>query len=78
MDVLPIPTLDLWDTVTEVLRSTNDAVQPNHNGIRESGARPRYKAKCTNDKRKTNVDQLSNVDYVPSVVHLSTVKLSSK
>ena len=37
--------LDLWDIVVEVLRSTNNTVRPNHNGIEETRARPKSKAK---------------------------------
>ena len=44
--------LDLWDTVIEVLRSTNNTVQPSHNGIEETRAKPNSKAKTQNDKKK--------------------------
>ena len=57
------PALDLWDKEIEVLRSSNHTVQPNHNGIR---ARPNPKTKTQNVRRKQKVDQLSNVDYVPT------------
>ena len=33
-----LPALDLWDILIEVLRSTNNTVQPNHYGIQETGA----------------------------------------
>ena len=49
--------LDLWDIVIEVLRSTNDTVQPNHNGTREIGARPYSTAKTLDGKRRQKVDQ---------------------
>ena len=51
--------LDLWDRVIEVLRSTNNTVKPNHNGIEETRARPTSQAKTQNDKRRQKVDQLS-------------------
>ena len=38
--------LDLWDIVNEVLRSSNNTVQPNHNGIRETGATLHYQTKA--------------------------------
>ena len=37
--------LDLWDKVIEVLRSTNNTVQPKHNGIQETGATVHAKTK---------------------------------
>ena len=43
--------LDLWDTVIEVLRSTNNTVKPNHIGIGKTRARPNSKAKIPTDKR---------------------------
>ena len=42
--------LDLWEMVIEVLRSTNITVQPNHNGIQETGATLHSKAKTPTDK----------------------------
>ena len=42
--------LDLWDTAIEVLRSTNNTVQPNHNGIQETGATLHSKNKAQTDK----------------------------
>ena len=49
--------LDLWDMVIEVLRSTKETVQPNHHGNLQTGASPILKP----NKRKTKVDQLSDV-----------------
>ena len=43
MDGLPV--LDLWDILIEILRSTNNNVQPNHNGIKGTCARPNSKTK---------------------------------
>ena len=63
--------LDLWDIVIEVLRSTNDTVQTNHYGIRDLVGDSIPKAKSPNDKRKQNIDQLSDVDYVPTNTHSS-------
>ena len=37
--------LDLWDILIEILRSTNNPVQPNHNGIKGTCARPNSKTK---------------------------------
>ena len=39
--------LDLWDMVIEVLRSTNDTVQTNHNGIWGIGAIPKPRNQMT-------------------------------
>ena len=86
MDGLPV--LDLWDMVIEVSRSTNNTVQPNHNGIKETCVRPNPKTKTPTDKRREKVDQLSDADHVPpthvlpkaslSRTFLKTMKLSSK
>ena len=54
--------LDLWDVVIEVLRSNNNNVQPNHNGIRETGANLHSKTKTPKVRRRQKVDQLSDVD----------------
>ena len=73
----------------EVQRSTINKVQPNHNGILETGAISQSKAKIQNDKRRQKVDPLSEVDYVPTNTHvlhkvilsctlMKTMKLSSK
>ena len=43
-----LPALDLWDTVIEVLRSTNNTVQPNHNCIKETRKRPNPKTQDRN------------------------------
>ena len=59
-----LPALDIWDMVIEVLRSTNNNVQPNHNGIRHTGANLLSKTKTQNVRRRQNVGQLSDVDYV--------------
>ena len=59
-----LPALDLWNIVIEVLCSTNNSVQPNHNGIKETCARPKSKTKTPTDKRRQKVDQLSKVVYV--------------
>ena len=62
--------LDLWDMVIEVLRSTNNNVQPNHIGIRETRAKFHSKSKTQNVRRQ-KVDQLSDVDYVSTNTHSS-------
>ena len=59
--------LDLWDMVIEVLRSTNNTVQPKHTSIQETEATLYSEAKTLNVKRK----QLSNVDHVPTNTHSS-------
>ena len=61
-----LPALDLGDIVIEVLRSTNNTVKPGHDGIRETCAGQNPKTKTPTDKRKQKVDQLSDVDYVPT------------
>ena len=66
-----LPALDLSDMVIEVLHSTNNTVQPNHNGIRETGARPKSKAKTQHVRRRQKVEQLSKVDCVPTNTHSS-------
>ena len=63
--------LDLRDEVTEVLRSTNSTVQPNNDGIQETGATLHSKTKIQNVKRKHKVEQWSDVDYVPRNTHSS-------
>ena len=63
--------LDLWDTVTEVLRSTNNTVQPNHSGLKETCARPKSKTKTPTDNRRQKVDQVSKVDYVTTKANSS-------
>ena len=41
-----LPALDLWDIVIEVLRSTNNNVQPKHASIQETGATLHSKTKA--------------------------------
>ena len=66
-----LPALDLCDMVIEVLRSTNNSVQPNHNDIRETGANLHSKTETQNARIKQKVDQLFDVDYVPTNTHSS-------
>ena len=82
-----LPALDLWDMVIEVLPSTNNTVQPNHNCSRETCAKPNSTTKTPTDKRRQQVDHLSDVDHVRthillkvslSCTSLKTMKLSSK
>ena len=61
----------LVNIVIEVRSSTNNTVQPNHNGIEETRAKLNSKAKTKHDKRRQNVDQLTDVDYVPTNTHSS-------
>ena len=63
--------LDLWDIVIEVLRSTNNIVQPNHNGIQETGSTLHSKTKTQSVERRQKVEQLSDVDYEPTNTHSS-------
>ena len=63
--------LDLWDIVTEVVRLTNNNVQPKHTGIQETGATLHSKTRTQNVKRRQKVEQLSNVGYVPTKTHSS-------
>ena len=63
--------LDLWDKAIEVLRSINNPVQSNHNDIKETDTSLNCKAKTQKVKRRQKVDQLSDVDYVPSNTHSS-------
>ena len=57
--------------VLEVLRSTNNTVQPNHNSIQETGATLHSKTKTENVKRRQKVEQLNDVDYVHQNTHSS-------
>ena len=57
---------DPWDIVFEVPRSTNNNVQPKHTSIQETGATLHSRTKAQKVKRRQKVDQLSDVDYVPS------------
>ena len=60
-----------YGIVIEVSRSTDNTVKPNHDSIRETCARQNTKTKTPTDKRKQKVDQLSDVDYVPTDTHSS-------
>ena len=62
--------LDLWDIGIEVLRSTNNSVQPKHTSIQETDAL-HSKTKTRKIERRQKVDQLSDVDYVPTNTHSS-------
>ena len=57
---------DLWEIVSEVLRSTNNIVQPKHTSIQGTGATLHSKTKAHRVKRRQKVGQLSDVDYVPN------------
>ena len=63
--------LDLWDIVIKVSRSTGNTVKPNHDSIKETCARQNPKTKTPTAKRKQKVDQLSDVDHVPTTTHSS-------
>ena len=63
--------LDLWDIVIEVLRSTKNNVQPKHTSIQETGSALHSKTKPQKVKRRQKIDQLSDVDYVPTHTHSS-------
>ena len=52
--------LNLWGTVIEVLRSTNNNVQPKHTSIQEIGATLHFKTKTQKVKRRQKDDQLSD------------------
>ena len=71
--------LDLWDFVIEVLRSNKDNNQPNHTGLRklpsvqpkhtshqQTGAVLDSKTKTPTYKRTKKVDQVFEVDHVPT------------
>ena len=60
-----MPALDLWYTVIEILRSTNNNVQPKHTSHQEIGADLDSKTKAQHVKRKQQIEQLNEVDYVP-------------
>ena len=64
-----LPTLDLWDLVIEVLRTTHGIPKPTQANTRETGAALQSTPK-TKQVLDQNVD-LSNVDQVPSNAHLS-------
>ena len=59
-----MPALDLWYTVIEILRSTNNNVQPKHTSHQEIGADLDSKTKTEHVKRKQRIEQLNEVDYV--------------
>ena len=63
--------LDLWDIVIEVLRSTKNNVQPKHTSIHEAYAALHSKTKTQKVERRRDIEQLSNVDYVPTNTHSS-------
>ena len=65
-----LPALDLLDVVIDVLRSTNNNVQPKHTSIQETDATLHFKAKTQKVKRRQKVDQLSDVDE-PTNTHSS-------
>ena len=58
--------LDLWDIVIEVLRSTKDNIHPKHTGHQKTGAVLDSKTMAQHVTRKQKVDQLRNVDRVPT------------
>ena len=61
-----LPALDLGDMVIEVLRSTNNNVQPKQTSHQEIGAVLDSNTKTQHVKRRQTVEQLSEVDYVPT------------
>ena len=60
-----------WDMVIEVVRSTNISVQPKHTSHQETGALFDSKTKTQHVKRRQKVEQLSDVDHVPTNTHSS-------
>ena len=66
-----LPALDLWDIVIEVLRSTNNNVQPKHMSTQETDATFHAKTTAQKVKRRQKVGQWSYVDYVPTNTHSS-------
>ena len=70
-----LPALDLCDIVIEVLRSTNNTARQGRQAQGDlcgTGAIPSTKTtKTPTEKRKSEVEQLSNVDYVPTNTHSS-------
>ena len=48
-----LPAHDLWDILIEILRSTNNNVQPKHTSIQETGAVLDSKTKNTTCQKKT-------------------------
>ena len=68
--------LDLWDVVIEVLRSTNDTARQSkqaQGNLCTTGNHSinKHQTKTPTEKRKREVEQLSNVDYVPTNTHSS-------
>ena len=63
--------LDIWDMVIEVLRSTHNKVQPIHTSHQETGALLDSITKTQHVKRRQKVEQLSEVDCVPTNAHSS-------
>ena len=63
--------LDLKDIVIEVLHSTKDNNQPKHTSHQEAGAVLDFKTKTQHVTRKQKVDQLNEVDHVPTNTHSS-------
>ena len=51
-----------WDMVIEVLRSTNNNVQPKHTSIQETGATVHSKSKPQKIQRRLKVYQVSDVE----------------
>ena len=66
--------LDLCDIVIEVQRSTNNTIQPKRTSIQETVATLHSKTKTPNVKRMQKVEQLKNVDYVPTNTHSSQIE----
>ena len=58
--------LEFWAIVIEVLRTTKDNIQPKHASHQETGAVSDSKTKTQQVTRKQKVDQLSEVDHVPT------------
>ena len=55
----------------EVLHSTKDKIQPTHPGYRGTGVVLDSRTKTQHVTRKQKVDQLSDVDHVPTSTHSS-------
>ena len=63
--------LDLWDVVIEVLRSTNDTARQSESAqgnlcTAGNHSTNKHQTETPTEKRKREVDQLSNVDCVPT------------
>ena len=71
-----LPALDLWDVVIEVLRSTSNTERPiglapgNWCGTGNHSSN-KTKTKTPTERSNRDVDQFSNVDYVPTNTHSS-------